>query len=265
VLVVAGGIALVLALRTAGVRPKLLYVVPGIIVWGGTYAAGIHPTIAGVVLGLLTPVQAWLGPEGFVRTAPRYIEEFERTVGAAPQDAHAIANALSPLALARREAVSPAESLIESLHPWVAFVIMPLFALANAGVSLAGVSLAGSSGRVALAVVVGLVLGKPIGILLASALALWSGIASLPAGIYRIHLLVLGIVAGIGFTMALFIAQLAFAADAALLAAAKLGVLAASVLAGLLGMALGRTCPSSHSGSCRVAESADAAERSTEA
>ncbi len=193
------GLGLIYGLRALGVRSKVAYVPVGIVVWAGVYASGVHPTIAGVAIGLITPVNVWLG----------------------------------------RESVSPAESLIKSLHPWVAFGIMPLFALANAGVSLGGVELEGASLRVVLGCAVGLIAGKPLGVWLASAIALRSNLATLPAGIGARQLLVLGFVAGIGFTMSLFIAQLAFK-DAALLAAAKLGVLAASGIAACAGLAIGR-------------------------
>jgi NhaA family Na+:H+ antiporter len=143
------------------------------------------------------------------------------------------------VAVARREAMSPAESLIEMLHPWVAFGIMPLFALANAGVPLTGVTFDAPSWHVLGGVAVGLVVGKPIGVLLACALALRLRIATLPSGLAARHLVVLGAVAGVGFTMSLFIAQLAFI-DAGLLGAAKLGVLCASGLASVAALVLGR-------------------------
>ena len=262
-LVALGGLAVVFLMRSAGVRSKLAYVPPGVVVWAGIYAAGVHPTIAGVLLGLCTPVTAWLGGEGFVRSAPRHFEELTNVVAQSPHDAHAIAGALAPLERARREALSPAESLIEHLHPWVAFAIMPLFALANAGVSLEGMSFGGSAGSVVFAVSAGLVLGKPLGILLTCTIALKSKIARLPAGISYAHLLVLGLVAGIGFTMALFIAQLAFL-DPVLLSAAKLGVLAASGVAGALGLALGRALLPSTVTTPNIALTADQAEASAE-
>jgi len=262
-LVAAFGVALVFLFRAAGIRVKSAYLLPGLVVWAGTYGAGIHPTIAGVILGLITPVRAWLGMEGFLRVAPRQFEELARVVNERPNDAHALSIGMEPLTRARREALSPAEHLIELLHPWVAFAIMPLFALANAGVSLEGMSLQGASGTVALAVGVGLVVGKPLGILLFTTVALKSGIARLPAGITGAHLLVLGMVAGIGFTMALFIAQLAFEPPE-LLGAAKLGVLAASGIAGVLGLSVGRLLLSRSPTAERIAQSADEAERSTE-
>jgi len=198
-LLAAFGLLLIATLRAMGVRRMPIYIAPAIVVWAGIYSAGIHPTIAGVMVGLLTPVQAWPGVE----------------------------------------AESPADYLVHALHPWVSYAIMPIFALANAGVDVSGLSLAGSGAQVTLAVVVALLLGKPLGVVTASALAVWGKLALLPAGLGARHLLVLGVVAGIGFTMSLFIAQLAFV-DPTLLGAAKLGVLVASALALSVGLILGR-------------------------
>jgi Na+:H+ antiporter, NhaA family len=230
------GLALIFGLRVLGVRSKLAYVPAGVVVWAGVYASGVHPTIAGVVIGLITPVQAWLGPTGFVERVRVHIDSIDTE---APSSAHELAATLKAVSRVRREALSPAESLIEALHPWVAFGIMPLFALANAGVTLGGVSLEGAALRVAAGVAVGLIAGKPIGVVAASALALKLKVARLPAAIGTRQLIVLGFVAGIGFTMSLFIAQLAFK-DARLLGAAKLGVLAASAVAACIGLACGR-------------------------
>ncbi len=190
--VAALGIAVIVALRAAGVRRIPAYALPALAVWAGVYSAGIHPTIAGVIVGLLTPVAATAG-----------------------------------------EPESPADRLITQLHPWVSYAIMPIFAVANAGVSVAGMSLAGAGGKLSLAIMAGLVVGKPVGVLALGVLAVRLRLAVLPNGLSTRHLLVLGVVAGIGFTMSLFIAQLAFS-DAALLGAAKLGVLVASVVALLI-------------------------------
>jgi Na+:H+ antiporter, NhaA family len=262
-LLVAGvGFLAILVMQRIGVRTKWAYVVPALMAWAGVYAAGIHPTIAGVIVGLMTPVRAWLGLDGFVtgiRGELKHIDQFE--AGHVPS--HALAETLRNVDAARREAMSPAESLIERLHPWVAFGIMPLFALANAGVVVRAGALDASSWAVVAAVTVGLVVGKPLGVLLATGLALRLRIGVLPIGLTTRHLLVLGIVAGVGFTMALFIAQLAFT-DPRLLAAAKLGVLGASAGATVLGLVLGGMllAPSNVVGE---AQTADEAEGSTEA
>lgn len=231
------GFVLVLALQRFGVRAKLAYVLPALVAWAGTYALGVHPTIAGVLLGLMTPVRAWLGTEGFVRDVKGELERIEQRPSEA--NAHELAGHLRTVGAARREALSPAESLIEGMHPWVAFGVMPVFALANAGVSFAGFVPSEATISVAAGITVALVLGKPIGIALAIALTLRLGLAALPSGIGRRHLFLLGVVAGIGFTMSLFIAQLAFG-DPRLLAAAKIGVLAASGLAGTVAFVVGR-------------------------
>ena len=182
-------------------------------------------------------MQAWLGPEGFVEVVRRDLEEVAQA-SAGESRRRALAHTLDEVDHARREALSPAESLIHKLHGWVAFGIMPIFALANAGVSLSGAALDADAWRVLSAVVLGLVVGKPIGVLVAVWLTVRLRIGTLPAGLGFAHVLVLGVVAGIGFTMSIFVAQLAFD-DPRLLAAAKLGVLVASAVAGILGLVLG--------------------------
>ncbi|HEV8547453.1 MAG TPA: Na+/H+ antiporter NhaA [Polyangiaceae bacterium] len=203
------GLGLVLMLQRLRVTAKPAYVLPALLTWAGVYAAGIHPTIAGVALGLLTPVEAWS-------------DSSEPAEAGAPPDE------------------SPADALIHALHPWVAFAIMPIFAFVNAGVSLAGLSGDAVSHGVVAGVMVGLLLGKPVGVLLATAVVVRLGLGELPAGIGKAHVLVVGIVAGVGFTMALFVAQLAFQ-DGPLLEAAKLGVLFASGLAGVAAFVAGKT------------------------
>jgi NhaA family Na+:H+ antiporter len=259
-LVAAGGFGSILALQRFGVRAKVVYVIPSLVAWGGVYAAGVHPTIAGVIVGLLTPVRAWLGPEGFSAGMRRELARLEQGSPTAVPS-HALDEALQHVDMARREATSPADGLIRALHPWVAFVIMPVFALANSGVTVSLEALDPASWRVIGGVAVGLLLGKPIGVLLASQLMLRSGIATLPRGIRPPHLVVLGVVAGIGFTMALFVAQLAFV-DPALLGAAKLGILAASGGAAVISLALGHLLlPAGDVAG--AAQTADEAERST--
>jgi len=137
-----------------------------------------------------------------------------------------------------RDPTPGSDDLVERLHPWVAYGVMPSFALANAGVALSHGTLDAQSVQTAIAVATGLVVGKPLGILAASLLALRLRLVVLPDGLDARHLVVLGTVAGIGFTMAIFIAQLAFVGTP-LLDAAKVGVLVASALSGILGLLLG--------------------------
>jgi len=197
--VAAAGLFVIVIMQKFGVRSAWAYLPPAIVTWAWTHASGVHPTIAGVVLGLLTPVKAWLGPE----------------------------------------TISPAQRLEHGLHGLVAFLIMPVFALANAGVTFENVSLGGRGHSVLVGVVLGLVVGKPIGVLALAWLAVRARMAALPAGVRWSGVLVVGLVAGIGFTMALFIASLAFP-EGPMEDVAKLGVLLASTLAGLAGLIGGR-------------------------
>jgi NhaA family Na+:H+ antiporter len=259
--IATAGFCGIFTLQRFGVRTKLAYVIPSLVAWAGVYAAGIHPTIAGVIVGLLTPVRAWLGPRGFSQRIQHELAQLEQAqTGSISR--HALDATLDHVSIARREAISPADSLIRTLHPWVAFGIMPVFALANAGVTVSVDAIDSASWRVIAGVAIGLMVGKPLGVLLACWLMLRLEIATLPRGISAPHLVVLGVVAGVGFTMALFIAQLAFV-DAKLLAAAKLGILAASGGAAAIGLALGRLClsPFATPGAARTA---DEAEGSTE-
>lgn len=259
--IAAVGVAAILVLQRSGVRHKGLYVPPAIVAWAGIYAAGVHPTIAGVLVGLLTPVRAWLGPSGFVQDLQQQLSQLlaqpSHTVSPSQLSAH-----LRAINRARREAMSPAEALIEALHPWVAFLIMPLFALTNAGVQLDSHAPTGHALAVLSGSSIGLLIGKPLGILLACLVALRLRVAVLPRDLSVRHLLVLGVVGGVGFTMSLFIAQLAFT-DPKLLAAAKLGILGASLCAGTLSLILGRLLLQSPSDP-HAAASADEAESSTE-
>jgi len=236
--VAAAGLLVILFMQRIGLRSRVGYIVPAVVAWAGIYAAGIHPTIAGVLVGLLTPVRAWLGPTGFQQGVRKELDH----LGTLPSDklsTHTLTQSLRQVDLVRREALSPAEGLIETLHPWVAFGIMPIFALANAGVPLNEIGLDGSGLAIASGVSIGLLLGKPIGVLLAIWLTLRLRVGILPAGLRVPHLVVLGLVAGIGFTMALFIGHLAFPQPSQL-SAAKLGILASSAVAAILALAIGR-------------------------
>jgi NhaA family Na+:H+ antiporter len=239
-LLALGGVAGVLLLQRLGARRALTYCLPGFVVWLGCLQAGIHPTIAGVILGLLTPARAWFGESGFLVTVRKAVEEFR---GETERDGHRAEDLLGPLDhidKARREAVAPVVRLQTTLHPWVAFLIMPLFALANAGVVLDGASLRAPEMRpVLLGVVLGLVIGKPLGILAMSYLAVRMRVALVPSGVSWKGIAVVGAVAGIGFTMAIFIAGLAFT-SASRLNAAKFGVLVGSAVAASVGLGLGR-------------------------
>jgi Na+:H+ antiporter, NhaA family len=237
------GLGLVYGIRLAGVRSYAPYFVVGAGVWLATLGSGVHATVAGVLLGLLTPVHA-LGERGTLMTRLREsAEEALRRIGSAGDELRA-EPLLQRVRDLSREAQSPLEYLTHHLHPWVAFVVMPVFALANAGVPLDATTLGDPTGmRVALAVAVGLLVGKPVGIALFALAAARLGLARLPDGVGAGALFGVGLLGGIGFTMALFITALAFG-EGALASAAKVGVLAASVLACVAGLlVLARVLP----------------------
>lgn len=197
-LIVGGGIALVLVFQRCGIASAWAYGLPGAITWFGLLKAGAHPTLAGVVLGLLTPV----------------------TTRSAQQ-------------------LPPVIRVQKTLHPWVSLFIMPLFALANAGVGFGGHDWSNAAAfHVMLGVALALVVGKPLGVMAVSWLAVRLGWCRLPAGVTWDGIALVGLLAGIGFTMSIFIAMLAFT-DPQLLGSAKLGVLIASACAAILALTWG--------------------------
>jgi NhaA family Na+:H+ antiporter len=226
------GVTGVFVFRQLGVRSRWAYVIPGVVVWLGLHDAGVHPSLAGVVMGLLTPARAWFGKAGFAAyVTPR----IERT---ATLESHELLAELDRISVARREAVPPTEYLVHRLHRYVAFGIMPLFALANAGVELGGADLAGDALYVVIGIALGLVVGKTIGITAACWLSCRVGIAARPRDTTWRGILLVGMTGGIGFTMSLFTAHLAFPRGA-LLDTAKLGILIGSTVAALVGLAYG--------------------------
>lgn len=238
--VIAGaGMLLVIALQRIGIGSAWAYVVPGAITWGGLLATGAHPTLAGVVLGLMTPVVAVARRERPLDTLTRVARDLLHRDAQGDKDAHQLSHPLRELRLAQRELLPPVVRVQTALHPWVAFGVMPLFALANAGVSLGGMDLsAGGALWVMAGVMVALVLGKPLGIVGVSWLMVRLGWCQLPPGVSWGGIWLIGLLAGIGFTMSIFIAMLGFD-DALLLGAAKLGVLLGSLIAAVAGLGWG--------------------------
>jgi NhaA family Na+:H+ antiporter len=223
------GLAGILLLSRLGVRSRSVYVIMGALVWLAFHESGVHATIAGVLLGLMTPARAYLAQGFFARQIDAAHRVFEGDWETTPHRAQR----LREFQRAGRETIPPLEYLEYELHPWTSFVIMPLFALANAGIVIdAGGFLAGPT----VAVILGLVIGKPIGILLSSWLVVTLLLHRLPEGLSWKALAGGSLLAGIGFTMALFIAGLALEGE--LLAMAKVGVLAGSLVAAVLGMLL---------------------------
>jgi Na+:H+ antiporter, NhaA family len=228
--ITAAGVVGVLLFQRMAIRSPFAYLIPGAVVWGGLLYAGVHPTLAGVALGLLTPVVPLAGRDNPLQIAHRALESFRSRTELEP---------VQELGRAQQQLIAPVLSVQAVLHPWVAYGIMPLFALANAGVSLQGLSFADPSAiSIGLGIVFGLVIGKPLGIIALTLIAAKLRLCVLPTGINARSLTVVGCLAGIGFTMSIFISNLAFT-DAALLGAAKLAVLVASLIAGGVGLAVG--------------------------
>ncbi|MGH2634880.1 MAG: Na+/H+ antiporter NhaA [Actinomycetota bacterium] len=236
-LLVAAALGLsIIGLQRIHVRATAVYVAIGVGVWLAVREAGVSPTIAGVALGLLTPAVPF--------QRPRAVSEEAHRVADATLDFPATPDADAPqwlwLASLSREAVSPLARVEATLHPWTSLVVVPLFALANAGVALGADALDGGvERRLALAIVLARVIGKPVGIALATAAAVRSGLARRPSGSTWRQVVGVAVAAGAPFTVALFVADLAL--PPRLLAAAKLGVLVAAVVSGVAGFVLLRS------------------------
>lgn len=233
-------LALLFTLNLLQARTPLVYAVGGVALWLAVLASGIHATIAGVALAMTIPSRTPLDSGQFLSVARRILQHFQESAEAAPggimtnDDGQAAVHALEE---ACEKVQPPLHRLEHALHPWVTFFIMPVFALANAGVVLSGEVVGTLTQPVALGVLLGLVLGKPIGITLFAWLSVRTGLASLPSEVTWNHIHGAGWLGGIGFTMSLFIASLAFTEDS-LLTQAKLGILAASFCAAIIGSLL---------------------------
>lgn len=228
--VAAIGVAVVRTMAVIGVRAVPIYFLMGGLIWLAVDASGIHATISGVILGLLTPTRRWVSDERLYAILDQVVAHPARDEGSgATKDRQT----LQAAEIAARESLSPLERLEIELHPWVSFIIMPLFAFANAGLPLSSGNLTNS---VTLAVFIGFVLGKPLGILSFSWMAVRLGIAVRPSGLNWGTIAGGALLAGIGFTMALFIANLAFSESQ--IEGAKLGIFVASVVSAIAGLSL---------------------------
>lgn len=200
-------LALTYAMGQADIRYAIVYVALAVVTWVAVHESGVHATIAGVTFALVIPIN-W-------HTGQQQLQSATEQAG------------MGPPTLDRLE---------HALHSWTSYVIVPIFALANAGIALDGNAIAdAASSRVTLGVVLGLVIGKPLGILVFSWLAARTGLATLPRGVTWPHLFGAGLIAGIGFTVSIFITDLAYT-DAARIEHAKLGILAASAGMAVLGL-----------------------------
>ena len=240
---IAIGVAFLLVMWGAnklGVKNVLFYGLLGIGgVWVAFLMSGIHATIAAVLAAFVIPADARLPEAIYLKRAARYLRTFSRMEpnGVSTLD-HKQLEVVAQMRNDTRDAMPPSQRLEHAMHPFVSFVVMPIFALANAGVSFAGID--GSvvfSTNVALGVALGLFLGKPLGIVFSTWLLSRLGVARPAEGLTMRRVVGLGFLASIGFTMSMFISTLAFTDDTLLLQA-KLGIFAASILGGIVGYRL---------------------------
>ncbi|MDH3973104.1 MAG: Na+/H+ antiporter NhaA [Deltaproteobacteria bacterium] len=235
-------LALSFMMNRFGVRKTFPYVLVGLFLWLALLKSGIHATVAGILLAMTIPASTAIRHSEFIRKIEEQLcflqgKDENASYCALELDEAEKQSVIQSLEQAISDAEAPLEHIEHSLHPWVIYLIMPLFAFANAGLKLDMESLTGSLAHpVFLGTILGLVAGKQIGIFLFSWLTVKSGIASLPEGVRWSHIYGVSILAGIGFTMSLFIGNLAFHDNQAMLETAKLGILVASILSGILGM-----------------------------
>ena len=226
-----------IVLNRLGIRSLAPYLLTGIALWFFVHESGVHATIAGVVLAMAIPVRTRINAAEYSAQARDLLEEFDRTETGdlLVLTSKGQQEAIFAIGRANLQVLSPLLRLEHTLHGLSAFVVMPLFAFSNAGVTLSGLNV----DRVTLAVFLGLVIGKPLGITAASLAAVRARVAGLPQGVNWTALHGCGWLGGIGFTMSLFIATLAFEGTP-FLASAKVGILAASAFAGIVGATIVR-------------------------
>ena len=225
-----------IALNRAGARHPLVYAILGIGLWIAFLHSGIHATVAGVLLAMTIPARRRIDSRAFLAQSEGILSQFRRAEAAGDTiDAgEKKSSALHLLARDCERAESPMLRFEHALAPWVSYIIMPVFALANAGVSLGSGIGNKLVNPISLGIICGLALGKPLGVVGFSWLSTRTGLASLPAGANWRQILGVGALAGIGFTMSLLIADLAFGTTP-VLEAAKVGILAASIVSGAAG------------------------------
>jgi Na+:H+ antiporter, NhaA family len=242
----AGGIVVaIIGLSSAKVRRPLPYLFAGVLLWLAFVSSGVHASIAGVVLAFLIPHHSELDERAFPAIVSKTLGIFSGSVGRRNQSIldDARIGAIHSIEQACEDVEPCLQRLERGLHPWVSYLILPVFALANAGIVFDRDILHGLGSPLSLGIMVGLMLGKPIGILVFSITAVRLRWAGMPTGSTLVQMLGVGVLGGIGFTMSIFIAGLAFN-DPSNLAQAKLGILAASLAAGIAGYLVLRFSPS---------------------
>ena len=221
------------ASRVVGLRNVLIYWVLGAFLWVAVFKSGVHATIAGVVLGLLTPANALHPRQTFRPSVERLVDQYEQAVAADDEEAADLA--LGEISRLSQETDSPLDRLEKQVHPWSSFIILPIFALANAGIVLSGGILRDAmSSAVTIGVLVALPVGKLVGISTFTWLAVRTRIGAMPTGITWPQVIGVAMLGGIGFTVSIFISGLAFD-DVTVTSEAKIGILLGSILSGVVG------------------------------
>jgi NhaA family Na+:H+ antiporter len=221
------GVALCFGANLMGVRKSAVYAIIGIFVWYAVLKSGVHATVAGVLLAFTIPARTYIDRDSFLKRSRWLIDRFEAAHPHSSEAHSAVHSMESQLELVE----SPLHRIEQALHPWVGFAIMPIFAFANSGVRILGNVTAAGRNPVSLGIVLGLFAGKPLGIWLFARMSVKSGVAAAPAELSWKALFGAAWLCGIGFTMSLFIATLAFG-DGAFLNTSKIGILAASFASG---------------------------------
>ncbi|MBX6342170.1 MAG: Na+/H+ antiporter NhaA, partial [Thermomicrobiaceae bacterium] len=240
-----GALLLLVAVNQAHVRSLAVYLLLGVGLWVALLNSGVHATIAGVLVAMTIPARTRLDTKQFMQRTAASLKAFQEANASVSAGLTGPAHqaALQDLTTAAEQVQSPMQRLEHALHPWTAYVIVPIFALANAGVTLGESALQSLTSAVGLGIALGLVVGKQVGITLGAWAMVRVGLAALPEGVTWRHLYGVSWLGGIGFTMSLFIADLAFSNES-VIAMAKVGILSASLVAGCTGWLLLRGLPS---------------------
>jgi NhaA family Na+:H+ antiporter len=243
----AGLLVLIGLAQRSGIRSSLLYGSAGAAVWYAMLESGVHATIAGVALAFLTPARAFYSSSEFETKARDILDTYP--LGSSPEDEEKSDYEAELISAIATESIAPLNRLESRLLPWTSYLIVPLFALANSGIDFRGVDLGDViTAPIALGVSLGLVIGKTVGISLFAWLAVKTGLGNLPTATTWRHVVGLAALGGVGFTVSLFITNLAFT-DRNFADTARIGILAGSLLAGALGaVILLRTAPKSREG-----------------
>jgi NhaA family Na+:H+ antiporter len=236
-LLIAGGfLVLLIVMNRIGVRNLIIYTLVGVGLWLAFLKSGVHATVAGVLLAFTIPVSSRINTKKFKNDNENLLKDFDN---AGEHGDNVLTNSerlsiIDQIENNCEKILTPLQRFEHGLHPWVSFFIMPVFALANAGVTIGSGLTSALTNPVSIGIILGLFLGKQIGIFSFSYLAVKLKLASEPEGVSWMKIYAAAILAGIGFTMSLFIANLAFGSPE-LLNISKVGILTGSLLSGIVG------------------------------